>query len=821
MEVRNASYVIVPRPSFRFLIIFAALLAAGTAARGDSAAFDLTGPRVDMRVTRAGKTLPISDVPNLQPGDRIWIHPDFSEGQSVHYLLIVAFLRGSTNPPPENWFTRTETWTKQVREEGIVVTVPQEAQQALFFLAPETGGDFNTLRSAVRGRPGAFVRASQDLNQASLDRSRLDKYLSEIKETSETDPKELHERSVLLARTLNLKIDGQCFDKPTEQQAPCLTQNTDSLVLNDGHSQSMVAALTSGPSSDLIGALSTAPVAGAGYFSPYVGAVMDVARIMSSIHTAEYQYIPALTLAKNDQLTLKLNNPPSFHNPKSVLVVALPAVEAAQLPPLRPVASNEVFCAQISPLVLPVEGAPLVFSTGIAHDLVLHIQGKSGAATDLPATPDAARGGFLINTRALEADKLSTEVTGTLRGHWGFDSFEGPAFQLRVAHSVAWSIPPADQSALIVGREDSIHLHSDCAVCVDQVSLKDERGKDLKITWKLAKPDEIEVQVPLKDETAGRVKMTVKQYGLAKPDELSLNAYSEAAHLERFTISAGDRRGVLKGTRLDEVHSFELSGINFVPAKLTRAAQADELSLSAPDAAPTAALQPDENVTAHVALNDGRVLDLQTTVEPPRPKVALLSKSVSLGSAASAIRLGNKDELPQDGRLSFFLKSEVPEKFPRTEKIEVATEDESFSVLLSVTDGNLILQDSQNLIAELDPLKNLGASAFGRLRFRAVDAGGEKGDWQPLANLVRLPALKEVRCPDSPDKQCTLHGTNLFLIDSVASDSQFTHTVPVPAGYADSALSVPRPNGTLLYVKLRDDPSTVDTVVLPVLPDEQ
>jgi hypothetical protein len=66
-----------------------------------------------------------------------------------------------------------------------------------------------------------------------------------------------------------------------------------------------------------------------------------------------------------------------------------------------------------------------------------------------------------------------------------------------------------------------------------------------------------------------------------------------------------------------------------------------------------------------------------------------------------------------------------------------------------------------------------------------------------------------------------LRGTNLFLIDSVASDSQFTHTVPVPAGFADASLSVPRPNGTLLYVKLRDDPSTVDTVVLPVLPDEQ
>ena len=68
--------------------------------RADSATFDLAGPRVDVTVTRGGKTLPISEVPNLQPGDRLWIHPDFPESQSVHYVLVVAFLRGSTNPPP-------------------------------------------------------------------------------------------------------------------------------------------------------------------------------------------------------------------------------------------------------------------------------------------------------------------------------------------------------------------------------------------------------------------------------------------------------------------------------------------------------------------------------------------------------------------------------------------------------------------------------------------------------------------------------------------------------------------------------------------------
>ena len=106
------------------------------ATRAESAAFDLTGPRIEVKVSRAGKPLPISQVPNLQPGDRLWIHPDFPSDQSARYVLVVAFLRGSTNPPPESWFTRVETWTRQVRLEGVVVTVPAEAQQALMFLAP-------------------------------------------------------------------------------------------------------------------------------------------------------------------------------------------------------------------------------------------------------------------------------------------------------------------------------------------------------------------------------------------------------------------------------------------------------------------------------------------------------------------------------------------------------------------------------------------------------------------------------------------------------------------------------------------------------------
>jgi hypothetical protein len=140
--------------------------------------------------------------------------------------------------------------------------------------------------------------------------------------------------------------------------------------------------------------------------------------------------------------------------------------------------------------------------------------------------------------------------------------------------------------------------------------------------------------------------------------------------------------------------------------------------------------------------------------------------------------------------------------------------------LLTEADGNLILQDSQTALAIFDPTKSFGPSAFGPLRFRPVDADGNKGDWTPVANLVRVPSLKEIRCPDKPDQQCKLSGANLFLIDSVASDPEFKLTVPVPAGFVDSSLNVPRPNGTLLYLKLRDDPSTVSMMVLPVLPED-
>src|ERR1035438_3688003 len=473
--------------------LLSVLLLSFSALRLNAQAFDLTGPKVDIHVKRGQATLPIGQVPNLLAGDRLWIHPDFPDSQSARYVLIVAFLRGITNPPPNDWFTRVETWNREAREEGIFVTVPQEAQQAIVFLAPETGGDFSTLRNAVRGRPGIFVRASQDLQTASWDRMRLDAYLSEIRVTSQTDPKSLKERAETAARSLGIKVNQECFDRPIDQQATCLSQHTEGLVMDDSNSQTRVAQLTAGSTADLMNQLSYSNMAGAGAYSPYIGAIVDTARILSSLHTAHYQYIPALALSTEDTLNLRLNVPPSFRDPKSVVVIALPPIGPPKMPPLYPVDPKEVFCAQKPDLVLPAEGAPLVLATQLAHDLSLRIE-THGNTVDLPVKADPGEGGLALYHPA----PLFTvsEVTAEVRGKWGFDDWIRPTYHLHSAQQGKWSIASSDQSALVVGREDTLHVQGDSSLCVRKAEEVTSGGDALPLTWKSPKPDVLVVTIP-------------------------------------------------------------------------------------------------------------------------------------------------------------------------------------------------------------------------------------------------------------------------------------------------------------------------------------
>ena len=764
-----------------------------------------------MTVTRGSTTLPASQVPNLAGGDRIWIRANLPASQSAHYLLVSAFLSGSTNPPPESWFYSCKTWTPKCAMDGLTVTVPKDAQQVVVFLAPETGGDLKTLVSAVRGRPGAFVRTSQDLDQAALDRSRLERYLTTIRALNDVDPAKIAQIAPLLARSLAIKVDEKCLDRVAELQAPCLMAGQESLILNDGHSTSIVEALTSGPGSDLAMEASYTPQLGYGYYSPYIASVLDIAKILDSFRTAQYQYIPALATLEGDDLRLTLNAAPSFHNPKSVLVVALPPVEPAQLPPLHAVDPKEIYCARKTSLVLPVEGAPLVFSTGYAHDMMLSLTGSAGKSIELPLHADPSQGGFVVDTQGLTGVTLGDSVQGQLRGYWGFDPYSGPTFTLRNAHAAAWQLAAGDESALIVGRQDTVHLRADSASCIDDIMLKDPAGKELKAEWKKVKADEVEVKLPLQDAQPGAMTLLVTQYGVPQPQPIGVQGFAEAGRFDGFEIHAGDVQGILKGSRLDEVASLSMKSVTFTPGELATRQGNDELPMVTQDAA-AADLTPD-HLAAKVTLKDGRILPVTASIGPARPKGVLITKSVqpSAQSTDSNIQLADPGELPLDATLVFSVRTQSP--FTRDETIDVATADESTLVSLSLANGGLALENSRVAVATLNPLKAFGASSYGPLKYR-VDVKGVSGDWQPLATLVRLPALKALECPSTPELACKLSGERLYLIDSVSADASFKKPVVVPDGFLGPAIPVPHPSDGALFLKLRDNPQVVNPTTL-------
>jgi hypothetical protein len=799
--------------SRKYALILAILAAA--AAEAGPAPFDLAGPLLDVKITRGTQTLPASEVPNLVAGDRIWIKADLPPNQSTHYLMVTAFLSGSTNPPPPSWFFPCKTWTGKCAADGMTVTVPEGAQQVLVFLAPQTGGDFKTLVNTVQGRPGAFVRTSQDLNQAALDRSRLERYLAAVRALSDADPAKLAESAPVLARSLAIKVDEKCLDRVPALQAPCLSQGEESLILNDGHSTSIVEALTSGPGGDLAMEASYTPQLSYGYYSPYIASVLDIAKIFDSFRTAQYQYIPALATPRGDKLALALNTAPSFHNPQSVLVVALPAVEQPQLPPLHAVNPKEIYCAGKTALVLPVDGAPLVFSTAYAHGLTLSLTGKDGKNIDLPATADAVQGGYVVDTTALHSVSMGDSVHASLLGFWGFERYRGPSFVLMNAHSKTWELAAGDEDALVVGRQDTVHLRADSVSCVDGIMLKDPAGKQLKAEWKNVKPNELEVKLPLQEASPGAMTLLVSQYGVSEPQPIAIQTFSEAGHFDAFVMHAGDSQGVLKGSRLDQVASLSIRNLVFVAGELTRSA-GDELPMVAQDSQAAASLKQERGIAAKVTLKDGRVLPLIGTVDSPRPRVTLIGQSVqpSPSSRESNIQLTDQGELPQDAILTFAVRAQLPAIFARDETIEVAGTDESWSTVLSFGNGGLTLENGQVAVATLNPAKAFGASAFGPLRFRVV-AKTIPGDWQPLGNLVRLPVLRDLAC-STPELACKLSGTNLYLVDSLSNDREFAHPVQVPDGFLGAALPVPHPTGGALYVRLRDDPSVINATSIDV-----
>lgn len=800
--------------------------------RADNARFDLAGPKISVKVTRGATTLPIAQVPNLQPGDKLWVKADLPDDQRNHLLLIVAFLRGTTNEPPDSWFTEIDTWDKKRTAEGTTVTVPQDAQQALLFVAPETGGDFKTLRSAVKGKPGLFIRADADLNEASFEQQRIERYLAAMKTVPQDDQKAIKDHSAKLAATLALKPNADCFKQPVEAQVNCLTQSSNPVLLSDGHGQTIAESLSSGASSDFINAASYTGAAGGGVYSAYVGAVVDLVHLVSTLHTAKYQYIPGLSFPQNATLDLKLNAPVSFVDPKSVIVIGLPAIQKAVPPPLHAHDPEEVACLLQPHMALELEGAPLVFSTSFAHDLVLHVNRTTGAQ-DLALTPDAFEGGLVVSkadvrkplqdpagSHASEskdgskpASPSDLTVTGTVHGYWGFDHFDGPTVTLQQVEGKGWKI--VSDTQLLAGQDNHLTLEGDGTACVEHVALVAQGNKDVDVSFKAAKGDgkpatrTLALDVPLKTVQPGGYSLLIQQYGQTSKDKVALTAYTGDIHLTGLKMHSGDDLAVLTGQGLANVAEARIGDVVFTPKPGENTGYSLELGAKT-------GVSPQDGAEAAVKLKDGRTMNVKVSTEAARPSLQLASMTVTPAppSGSLPVNLEGKDEIPLDGKVTFVVQTR--EAFPRDQKIEVATADGAVHTTLSLAENHLVLQDQHTALATLEPLKAFGQSAFGKLQMRPVAADGTTGAWTPLGNLVRTPQISAVQCTSASAPTCTLKGSNLFLVQSFDASKDFTKPTEVPSGFAQNDLPVPTPaDGATLYLKLRDDPAALASITLP------
>lgn len=256
--------------------------------------------------------------------------------------------------------------------------------------------------------------------------------------------------------------------------------------------------------------------------------------------------------------------------------------------------------------------------------------------------------------------------------------------------------------------------------------------------------------------------------------------------------------------------------------------------------APTPTTHIDQQLTAKLVLKDGRTLSVPVTVSAPRPSLVLLHKTIAMPTG-SIINLSSDDDLPLNAVLTFTVKSPAP--FPRNGQIEIETLDGTLRTVLTLApSGGLLLQDPHTVVATLDPLRSFGPSAFGALHMRAIyplttrkgapaptptvasmeanedDPAGTASDWLPLATLVRLPTMTLLQCPTDASQSCTITGKDLFLIDSLSTDPGFATPVPVPDGFTGNSLMIPHPNAATVFLKLRDDPANIDSVLMPTPP---
>lgn len=795
---------------FRHLSVFALLAAAAWRVEAAPSQFDLVGPRLDVAVTHDGATLPLAWVPNLAEGDRVSIKLDLPPAGSERFRLVAVFLRGAVERPPRDWFH--DTLGGKGKGGDLSLIVPKGAQQLALFILPEKGGSADAVASAVRKQPGAFVRAVQDLNQATLDRARLDTFLDVLLQAEREDPASVGATSQVLTRSLSIKLKAECLQQPAELQAACLTGDRETLLFADTHSSALADTLTGAPT-DLAFQLSATPQAGYGFYSSYIGVVRDIFRLFGAFQSTQLQFVPALARMGDSRITLLLNTPLSFAKPASVMVVGLPAIEAAKPPPLRRGEGAGLLCAA-SGAVLPVEGAPLVYATRYARDVMVRIAGAGGASVDLPAHADARRGGYVLD-KGLPDAGFAGPVGAQLHGNWGFTAFDGPRFTLSRPQANLWAAPA---NTTLGGRP---HQH---ARARRRRRWLRRQGRDAP-RRRRQRDAGLEAGRPAQDRRRRAARQGDARPGDADRDRCGRRGAGDD-HLARPAGDRPARRADDRGRRRcgDADRIAAGSGARGQARRrhadagaLTRSDRADQLTLAAADPAALRALAAGSRIVADVTFAGNRHKTIAVTVGAARRTPLVLQRSAQPVPHAGVLPMTVQPDgvFAQDARLTFAFRLDPATPLTGKEVVEIATADGQTTSRLTAGKG-YDLQDATTGIGTIVPAEALGPLVHGALRLRIVQ-DGVATRWVPLGSVVRLPELRSIACTAAG--RCTVTGDRLFLAQAIATDARVDAAQAIPDGFTGNAVevapSVAGQKPASLSLRLRDAGEAIATVAVP------
>ena len=785
------------------LAIPLAAFCAATPTLGASSSFDLIGPNVVVKITHGSVTLPLESVPNLSEGDVVSVKLDLPEGQTEGFRIVAGFLRGAIDRPSKDWFHEARSWKGKGADFSL--TVPKGAQQMALLVIPESGGGANAVISTVRKRPGAFVRAVQELNQATLDRARLDAFLRETLKAERQSPESVSAASQMLTRSLAIKLKAECLQQPAELQAACLTGDRETLLLADTHSSALASTLAGAPT-DLAFQLSATPQAGYGSYSSYIGVVRDMFRLLGAFQSTQLQFIPALAQIGNGRATLLLNTPLSFSKPTSVMVVAMPAIEAAKPPPLRASTPDIALCA-VRDMVLPVEGAPLIYATQYARDMALRLKRPDGTLIDVPVHADPRRGGYVLDA-AIPDGPFGGAIPAQLHGLWGFTPFDGPAFALSNPLLNNWKT--ADGTSLVVGRANDVEVLGGGAGCVSQVSLRRGDGAPKPVSWKQAGTRGIVATLPLEKMAPGPISIVIEGVAGSTPAVVTLSALQEAGSVDDLSFHTGDDEAILTGARLDQVRSMTLGPLAFHPGGLTRVDNQDRLTLLADDPGKAQTIGAGTKLNADVVFGTGRHKTVPVTIAARRTGAILvrIAGQTPAHEGTVPVVIRNTDVFAQDARISFAFHKDGMEPLDGQESVEIATADGRASGIVKAGKG-YDLQDATTGIVAFSPIEALGALAYGPVRFRVLH-DDVASNWTPLATIVRLPDIRSVACP--AHDRCQVTGDRLFLVKAIGASDQPDAMQAIPDGFVATKIATPAARDGRIYLQLRDAPQAFATV---------